>query len=146
MLDKRHKLLKAQLISSEAKYRATHEKAEKARVKHFASMEAYRRLNAAMADTRNRHTRAQARHRQQQERKRKAMEQNDHLEADIQSRINKLDALKKKAASLERSIMRKQKELSETRGKSASVESEWMNLGDQSALVLGNVPVSYLKH
>ena len=109
-------------------------------------MEAYRRLNAAMADTRNRHTRAQARHRQQQERKRKAMEQNDHLEADIQSRINKLDALKKKAAGLERSIMRKQKELSETRGKSASVESEWMNLGDQSALVLGNVPVSYLKH
>ena len=65
------------------------------------------------------------------------MDQNDLLEADIRNRIDKLESLKKKAAGLERSIARKQKELSDARGKSVAIESEWMNLGNTSALVLG---------
>ena len=137
LLDKRYKLLEAQQISSEAKYRATHEKSEKARIKHIASTEAYRRITAAFRDAKKRHTRAEARHIQQQERKTKAMDQNDLLEADIRNRIDKLESLEKKAAGLERSIARKQKELSDARGKSVAIESEWMNLGNTSALVLG---------
>ena len=96
-------------------------------------MKTYRQLAADMADARNRHVRAQARFTLAKKRKMKAVEHNDKLEADIQSRINKLEALKKKLAVIQRSIARKEIELNQTREESASLENGWLTLSDQSS-------------